>query len=264
MKSSLRILSEAGYQSLTTLATDRPELFVNGLIQDSDMLENELRKFGDDPIWSDTRPLWRTIDDLNDITDSGPGADYQHAQILGEALGDLTPNEYSDERLWASLNCFPLARYTSVRWQYVPRSGKRNRRAVADMTRFVESHWLTYGSDARRANASARLFWLRELARRFACASEQLDEDAFLRFLSGNVNVYHQMLSRPLLMSIPALMAKVIEVICEPGNDYLKQTKYISDLLMAVNVRAGAQSLDMMSDVELDALVRESIPPKDR
>ena len=59
-------------------------------------------------------------------------------------------------------------------------------------------------------------------------------------------------------------MAKIIDAICEPGNEYLKQKNYISDLLMAINIRAGAQSLDMMEEAELSQMVRESLPPKER
>ena len=264
MKSNLRVLSDAGYRSLTILASERPEMFVNGVIDDSNMLEAEMRKIDSESIWAGARPLYRTIDELNDIKDRGPGADYRHAKIVGEALGELSPREYSDDLLWASLNCFPLAKYTSVRWQYTPRRSRKSPKTVSEMSRFVESHWLRCGPDGRRANATARLFWLSELARRFAPESIHLDEDELLKFLSENVNVYHQVLSRPLLLAIPTLMAKIIEVICEPGNDYLKQTKYISDLLMALNIRAGAQSLDMMAAGELDSLIRESLPPKDR
>lgn len=264
MKSNFRVLSDSGYSALMTLADERPQLFMNGASENSDALETEMLKIESEPIWSGVKPLSRSIDELNEIGESGPGADYQHSKVLREALGDLEPQEYSDELLWASLNCFPLAKYTAVRWRYTPRRSSKSARNVSEMRSFVQSHWLRCPSDGRRANASARLYWLGELSRRFAPESSRLDEDEMLQFLSGNVNVYHQILSRPYLLGVPALMAKIIDAICEPGNEYLKQTKNISDLLMAINIRAGAQSLDMMDEDELKQLVRESLPPKER
>ena len=264
MAFTLRLLSDAGYRSLSTLAAERPQLFMNGASENLDTLETEMQKIESEPIWSGIKSLSRPIDELNEISESGPGADYHHSKILRDALGDLTPQEYSDELLWASLNCFPLAKYTAVRWRYTPRRSSKTARNVSEMRNFVQSHWLRCPSDGRRANASARLYWLGELSRRFAPESSRLDEDEMLQFLSGNVNVYHQILSRPYLLGVPTLMAKIIDAVCEPGNEYLKQTKNISDLLMAINIRAGAQSLDMMDEDELTQLVRESLPPKER
>ncbi len=264
MKTSFRLLSDAGYRSLSTLAAESPQLFMNGASENPDTLETEMQKIESEPNWAGVKSLNRPINELNEICESGPGADYHHSKILREALGDLAPQEYSDELLWASLNCFPLAKYTAVRWRYTPRRSSKTARNVSEMTNFVQSHWLRCPSDGRRANASARLFWLGELSRRFAPESSRLDEDEMLQFLSGNVNVYHQILSRPYLSGVPTLMAKIIDAICDPGNEYLKQTKNISDLMMAINVRAGAQSLDIMDDDELSQLVRESLPPKER
>ena len=264
MTKSVRILSEAGYKALSALAADRPEMFISGQAQDSQMVESEMNKLANDGLWSDTKVLHQPIEILNEIDQGGPGADYEHAKILIGALGEMRPREYSNELLWASLNCFPLAKYTAIRWKYVPRKSKRKSTHKDGMANFVSDHWLKYGTGSRRRNASARLFWLNECARRFSDESEKFDHDAMLKFLSGNVNVYHQMLARPYLMGSPRLMAKLVEIISQSGNEYLTQTKYISDFLRALNIRGGAQSLDFIDGDELDALIRESLPPKER
>ena len=264
MQQDLRILSEEGYRSLFELAHEKPEGFIDGFNEGSNWLESELRESNESSIWSGSRRLHRSIDHLNEIDTDGPGADYEHSKILCEALGPLSPSDYSDELLWASLNCFNLAKYTSVRWKYVYRKSKAHNNEKASMANFVNSHWLEYSSDSRRANASARLFWLNELSRRIAARSDMFDDDEMLRFLSGHVNVYHQILSRPYLIANSVLMAKVCETIAQAGNEYLKQTKPLSDWLAAINTRAGAQSLDMLDDDEIELLVKESQPPKDR
>ena len=260
---NLRLLSNAGHRTLLAIAAERPQLFMNYDIG-PDTLETEMKEIESEPIWAGFKSLNRPIDELNEISESGPGADYYHSKIIRDALGGLTPKEYSDELLWASINCFPLAKYTAVRWHFTPRRSIKSNRNVSDMTKFVQSHWLRCPSDGRRANASARLFWLCELSKRFAPESSRLNEDEMLQFLSGNVNVYHQILSRPYLLGVPRLIGKIIDAICENGNEYLKQTKNISDLLMAINIRGGAQSIDMMGEEELGQLVRESLPPKER
>ena len=260
----LRILSEEGYKSLFELAHDKPEGFIDGFNEGSNWLESELRESVETSIWSGSRRLHRSIDELNEIDKDGPDADYEHSKILCEALGPLSPTDYSDGLLWASLNCFNLAKYASVRWKYVYRKSKAHSNERASKASFVNSHWLEYTSDSRRANASARLFWLNELSRRISAHSDVFDDDEMLKFLSGNVNVYHQILSRPYLIANSVLMAKVCEAIKMSGDDYFKQTKTLSDWLAGINTRAGAQSLDMLDDDEIESLVRESQPPKDR
>ncbi len=258
MRSELKILSEEGYKHLLDLAGTKPEIFLRGEV------ESELAKADNIALWSSERPLFGPIDELNDIVESGPGMDYQHSKILCVALGELKPAEYSDPLLWASLNCFPLSRYTAVRWKFTYRRSKKRGNRKVSMSNFVLSHWLKYDSDSRRANASARLFWLNELAGRIASASQSPDIDRVLKLLSGNVNVYHQMLSRPYIMANPMLMAKVCEIIGKAGNEHLKQTKSASDFFSEINTRGGAQALDLMNDDELGSLVNELLPPKDR
>lgn len=260
----LRILSEEGYKSLFELAHEKPEGFIDGFNEGSNWLESELRESVETSIWSSSRRLHRSIDELNEIDKDGPDADYEHSKILCEALGTLSPADYSDGLLWASLNCFNLAKYASVRWKYVYRKSKAHSNERASKASFVNSHWLEYTSDSRRANASARLFWLNELSMRISAHSDVFDDDEMLKFLSGNVNVYHQILSRPYLIANSVLMAKICEAIKMSGDGYFKQTKTLSDWLAGINTRAGAQSLDMLDADEIESLVRESQPPKDR
>ena len=46
------------------------------------------------------------------------------------------------------------------------------------------------------------------------------------------------------------------------GNEHLNVTKAASDMLKSLNIRAGANALDMMDYDELRGIVEEAKPPK--
>lgn len=80
--------------------------------------------------------------------------------------------------------------------------------------------------------------------------------------MANNVNLYHQLLARPVLISRPRLLAAIYEVFLEDGNDYLRSTKYANELIKGLNLRAASVSFDLMTTEELRQVIEEAKPPK--
>ena len=80
--------------------------------------------------------------------------------------------------------------------------------------------------------------------------------------MAGNVNLYHQLLSRRFLLSRSKLVAAIYEVFLD-DNDYLGSTKYANEMLRSLNFIAAQVSLDFMDISELREAVEEAKPPKD-
>ena len=83
--------------------------------------------------------------------------------------------------------------------------------------------------------------------------------------MAGNVNLYHQLLSRPILLSRSKLIAAIYEVFLDSDsdNDYLGATRYASEMLASLNLLAAQVSLDFMDMTELRAAVEGAKPPKE-
>ena len=246
-------LNENGYRALTNLARSEPSLFTEA---DPDRLRNTMtEEAGDEDVWEHERPLTLrvSLEPLNWVGEGGPVTDARYARIVRQALPDLSLSDASDDLFWASINCFALARYVPIRWST---SNTRNTKP----TNFVNDHWLKFGSQGRRANAAARLWWQGELSQRVSAHSKHSAAE-LLEAMSGNVSLYHQTLSRPYLMANPRMTAAIYETALD-GNDHLFQTTPASDLFKSLNLSAGAIALDLMDDEELRAVVREAVPPK--
>ena len=187
----------------------------------------------------------------------GPTTDAGFTPLVRYALNHLPPAEGLNEHRWATINCFVVPQYVSVRWSNVlPKDKKR-------LPAFVGRHWLDGGKiNARQDNAIARLWWLGEFSERAARHTVSYDRDDLLGAMANNVNLYHQFLSRPNLISRDRLLAAVYEVFLD-DNDYLRTTKYASQLMAALNFRAADVSLDFMDMSELREVVEEAKPPKE-
>lgn len=248
----LKPVNENGYKALRNLARNKPRLFTS---PNPDLLREEMVKTADtSEVWRDPIRLGCSLDPLNELDEKGPDTDHHYAKIMRQALAGITPADAADELLWASINCFAIPYYVPTRWAT---SNIRNTNPES----FVDSHWLKGGPSGRRANAAARLWWLGEISERASRHSKH-DADALLNAMANNVNLYHQLLARPYLSANSKLVAAIYDTACE-SNTHLFQTKHANDLLMALNVRAGATALDLMDDDELRAVVEECVPPKE-
>ena len=89
------------------------------------------------------------------------------------------------------------------------------------------------------------------------------NENEILEAMAHNVNLYHQLLSRPNLLSRSRLLAAIYEIFLEPDNDYLRTTRYANEMLESLNFMAAQFSLDFMDLPELRKVVEEAKPPKE-
>lgn len=253
-----RIVNETGLGALKYLARTEPALFAE---PDAARLEKRMNEMtGGEEIWGSPLPLQADMSPLEEIAEGGPGTDAAFAPIVRAAMPSLKPSEGLNEYVWATVNCFVVPKYTPIRW-----SGSSLAKDPDKFSNFVEAHWLRGNLvTARRANAAARLWWLGELSSRAAEKSGHLSADDILDAMANNVNLYHQLLSRPNLLSRPRLVAAIYEMFLDGDSDHLKVTTYANRFLGALNLRAADVSLDLMNDRELRDAVEEAKPPKGR
>ena len=250
---SIRIVNEEGYKALRNLALKNPASFISPDSQQ--LIEQMINEAGTESVWGPSLEIKANLQSLNSEIQPGPRTDAAHAKTMRTALSGLTPASASDFLLWGSLNCFVLANYVPVRWQ-------TSNTKETKPSNFVEDHWLQYsGSDGRKWNAAARLWWMGELAERISRYSENA-ADELLDVMSNNVNFYHQTIDRPYLAANPKLLAAMYDVFLD-GNDHLNITKNANAMLKSLNIRAGATVLDMMDRVELRTVIEEAKPPKE-
>lgn len=253
-----KIINHSGLTALRELSERSPSIFVDA---DPDVLHSAMIEAANgQSTWSPTLlDLRRDLSPLNAIQESGPGTDREFAWVVRDALGHLTAARGLDEYIWATINCFVIPRYVSVRWQSSNQANKSEH-----LPAFVRRHWLDGGTTkARQNNAIARLWWLGEFATRAAQHSDWIDDDQMLDAMANRVNLYHQLFRRPNLLSRPKLVAAIYEVFLSDSNDYLNVTKYASELLHTLNFIAAQKSFDFMSVAELRDVVEEAKPPKE-
>ena len=114
----------------------------------------------------------------------------------------------------------------------------------------------------KKDNAAARLWWLTEIANRAAMHSKH-DGSRLLSAMANDVEMYHQLLSRPYISSNPRIVALIYEMAMD-RNDYLFKRPYPNRMLQNLNVKAAAVSLGTLTDETLKAVVGEAKPPKER
>ena len=255
-----RLVNDTGLAALKRIARTEPSLFAE---PDAARLENRMSELADgDEIWGRALSLQADLSPLEEIAEGGPDTDAAFAPLVRDALPDLEPSEGLNEYVWATVNCFVVPKYAPIRWSSSNLAQEPNSEKFAN---FVESHWLKGNLvTARRANAAARLWWLGELSSRAAAKSEHLSADDVLDAMANNVNLYHQLLSRPNLLSRPRLVAAIYEMFLGGDSDHLNVTTYANRFLGALNLRAADMSLDLMDDRELRDVVEEAKPPKER
>ena len=252
-----KFVNDNGLAALNRLATDDPKLFLSA---DPDALIVAMERLLDtSDLWGGPLDIKGDISELNQVEIDGPTTDAQFTPVVRNALGHLPPAEGLNEHRWATINCFLLPQYVQIRWSDVePKTTDR-------LPGHVQRHWLRGGTvDARRANAVGRLWWLGEFSDRAARYSHLYNEDEILEAMSHNVNLYHQLLSRPNLLSRSKLLAAIYEVFLEPDNDYIRTTRYANEMLQSLNFIAAQVSLDFMNLPELREVVEEAKPPKEQ
>ena len=249
---SFQFVNDDGYKALLRLAAEKPKSFIDGTSKSISQLMKE--EAGTEDVWGGEVELHSDLETLNQEKEVGPRTDAGHAKTIRAALSGVTPAKANNTHLWASLNCFVIPKYVPVRW-----STSNNK--TSKPSNFVMDHCLQYsGSDGRKWNAAARLWWMGELAERIAPYSQHGYEELLLT-MASNVNFYHQTIDRTYLAANPKLLAVLYDVFLD-GNEHLNITKACSDMLKSLNLRAGANALDMMDYDDLRSVVEEGMSPK--
>ena len=249
-------VNEDGLATLKLLAQEKPSIFVDAK-PDALIAAMEDRAETTE-LWDDALDLKGDLSPLNEIEQGGPASDGQYAREVRNALGHLSPSEGLNEHRWATINCFVLPQFASVRWSHVQPA------ETSRLASFVSSHWLSGGRvSARQDNSIARLWWLNEFSKRAAQHTAMYSADELLDAMADYVNLYHQLLSRPILLSRPRLLAAIYEVFLDSDNDYLGATRYANELLSSLNLIAAQVSLDLMDMTELRNVIEEAKPPKE-
>ena len=252
---NIQQLNDTGYQILEGIAHRAPNLFFAGRFLKEE-LDREASWQGEDVYTDKPIELDVTLQPLNQVRESGPATDAYYAPLVRQALSNLSPASASDGLLWTSINCFVLSSYIQARW------GSHHK-----TYQFVKRHWLWLGTEGRTWNASARLWWLAELANR-ASRFSNYSEETLLEAMAGEVGLYHQLTSRRYLAANAKVVAAIYDVVLDnvghdEYNNYIFKKKYANELMKALNLRAGAISFDIFDYGELYELVEESLPPKE-
>lgn len=243
-------VTDEGFKALGRIAQEQPDLYLVG--DERRLREAMLQQAGHSELFSQqTISLDASIEQLNQVKVKGHETDAQYAPILREAFSKIPIDLLSDARFWLSLNCFVLARYIPIRW-----STSKNMKTKP--TKFIFDHYFV---EDRESNAGMRLWWLGELARRFAEHTAFYSEEAMLELLSRNVELLHRSLDHRYLLANSRLMTFLWEH-AESSERHIFRKPYANQTLKWLNLRAATVSLDLMNDDQLRELVREATPPK--
>ena len=256
MFKNIRYINDIGYQILEHIAKTNPSLFFerNKL---RERLEETADIMGESPYKNKSINLETSLEPLNQISEDGPVTDADNAPIIRQALSGVSSADAADGLLWTSINCFALSHYIPIRWgkTILKHDDLKN-------TRFVKRHWLWPGIAGRTWNASARLWWLAELANR-ASRYSKMQERSLLEVMGNNVGLYHQLTSRTYLAANPQVVAAIYDVAID-GHGYIFKKSYANQLMKGLNLRAGSISFDFFDYDELYKIVESCLPPKEQ
>ena len=258
---------QQGYETLWNLSNSNHKAFWDNPSHDElrHSLEVAIATKGEAPelLYEGEITLNADVNPLNDADLQDDTTDAKNAPAIRAALPEITPARAADHRLWASVNCFALLPYAAKRWNQSS-SAKAPRRTSEEkkLREWVQEHFLGHGADMKQNNAAARLWWLTEMASRAAAHSIH-DTNRLLSAMANDVEMYHQLLSRPYIASNPRIVALIYDMAMD-GNDYLFKRPYPNRMLQNLNVKAAAVSLGTLTDETLKAVVEEAKPPKER
>ena len=264
MTMTVPLLTTKGYEALWNISNSNHQEFYEdpsaGHLKELMVQHATSKGQTPDELWNGDISLQYDIELLNDGEVQSNDTDAVNAPAIRAALPELTPARAADHRLWASLNCFALLTYSAKRWAASANSPAHTSEAKK-LREWVQQHYLGHGTQMKRYNAAARLWWLTKMAQRAAPYSKH-DADRLLVAMANDVEMYHQLLDRPYLASNPRIVASIYDLALA-GNDYLLKRPYPNRMLQALNIKAAAVSLGALSDNSLRSLVEAAKPPKE-
>ena len=264
MTTTIPLLSTKGYHTLWDLSNRDPKAFYENPSASNlqQLIEQQITAKGEEPdtLWAGEITLEADLSHLNDDAPQDDTTDAANAPLIKATLPNISPAKAADHRLWASINCFALPAYTAKRWSNSIRAPNRTTEEHR-IREWVQEHYLGHGAAMKQYNAAARLWWLSEMASRAAQYSKH-SADRLLPAMANEVEMYHQFLDRPYLISNSRLTGLIYDMALD-GNEYLLRRPYPNRMLQNLNIKAAAISLGTLSDTALKQVVEAAKPPKE-
>lgn len=183
----------------------------------------------------------------------GQKNDASNAILLYEALGEMSPANAADPRLWTYLTFVSLREYMEDRWNPMDQS---------NMESYVRDHWLMNSQSARIRvrNGAARLWWVAHLTVdnefKYELSQELNDPYAYTKWVFGNENRRQSLFERNIGRS-PVIRWAAMETLAkDTSTDVSNVTKRF---FRRLNLQAGFQRLEKLPDVEVKALMERTL-----
>ena len=176
--------------------------------------------------------------------------DPTRCESIYHALRNLTPQQATDERVWAYLTHFVFWDYARARW---PLNGNKEKRR-----KIIMSHFFVSGIRGMvRDNAVSRLWWMAHVCNRMkdckladALGALLLKEDARKEIMERATFCR----SEPIFNSLMNFMLRSFN-----GNQQLHERKHFRQLSKELNRVGGVRVLDSLEPPHLDGLIENII-----
>lgn len=230
-----------------------------------------------------TTNWWNVLDDDNYFTVSGIDlngsfsdlqlvnggkGDVENCVIIYQLLKNLTPQQATDERVWAYISHFEAWEYCVNRWPLPSlKDGKKD--AVKSAINHVKTHFFAIGNRGLiRDNAIARLWWMGFVATRYKGGIQRA-----LKVLLHETDVRANLLERPNLSLSPEIFNAVIRRLeesydkkVEADGTYKNQKdrglfdrEKFRKLMKKLNRMGGRVALNALTVSQLDDVTRKII-----
>ena len=176
--------------------------------------------------------------------------DIENTLIIGRALGNLTPYEARDERLWAYITHTVGLEYARKRWQ-IPENDN-------DAVNYILSHiFATSKRHVERDNAISRLWWLFHLCNRADDIPLELALKVFLYRSDVRANIVERPSTSQSLPLFGAILTKLIESF--EGEQTLFERQTFRSFIKEINTLGGFILLDCLSRSKVSEMLDEVI-----
>lgn len=171
--------------------------------------------------------------------------DIANSVIVYRALGNLTPQQAADERLWLHLTHCELWDYARARWPLPDEKEKRQAQ--------IQLHYLVPKNRGLiRNNAIARLWWMGFVAER--CRFDKtMDQKKALRILLHKSDVRANLLERPSLAASEEIFNGVMKMLSESydGKQELFERDKFRTIMKMLNRSGGRRMLNVLGTDEV-------------
>lgn len=178
--------------------------------------------------------------------------DAENSIIIYEALKDLTPQQATDERVWAYFTHFELWEYVQHRWPL-----KENAREEAAV-RYIQAHYFLSGVRGFfRDNAVSRLWWMGWVASH----CHHFNAEKTLEILLYQSDVRANLLERASFGMSKEIFSAVMKWLGKSydGEKVLFQRETFRQLMKHLNRKGGRIMLNALKPKQLSDLIEKTL-----